>query len=101
MDEQKLLYAESHEWLHVDGQTATIGITKFAVEQLNDLVFVELPAIGKQVKKGQSLGIIESVKTVSDIYAPVDGTVVESNNTVAHDPSILSADPYVNGWLVS
>jgi glycine cleavage system H protein len=99
IDENTLKYAASHEWAHVEGDVCTVGITRFAVEQLTDIVYVELPAIGRQVKAGQAFGVIESVKAVSDLYAPVGGEVVEVNNKVAHDPSLLSSDPYNVGWM--
>jgi glycine cleavage system H protein len=100
MDENKLLYAESHEWALIEGDTCTVGITRYAVEQLTDIVYVELPDVGKQFAAGDSFGVIESVKAVSDLYAPVAGVVSEVNNTVADDPALLSDDPYTKGWLV-
>lgn len=100
MDESKLLYSPSHEWALIEGDTCTVGITRFAVEQLTDIVYVELPEPGKEVETGGTFGVIESVKAVSDLYAPVAGTVSEVNNAVADDPAILSEDPYEKGWLI-
>jgi glycine cleavage system H protein len=100
IDENKLLYAESHEWAAIEGEVCTVGITRFAVEQLTDIVYVELPSVGKSYRAGQPFGVIESVKAVSDLYAPVDGEVIEINNKVPHDPSLLSSDPYNAGWMV-
>lgn len=94
-----LKYTEEHEWLKVDGDTATIGITQHAATQLGDLVFVELPKVGAKLKKGASAAIIESVKIASDVYAPLDGVVVEINQPVADDPTVISADPLGRGWL--
>lgn len=100
MDETKLLYADTHEWVHVDGSTATVGITRYAVEQLTDIVYVELPAVGKNLPAGATFGVIESVKAVSDLYAPVAGEVVERNEAVVNDPALLTEDPYVKGWMI-
>lgn len=100
MDPEQLRYAESHEWVHADGGVATIGITDFAVEQLTDLVFIELPEVGRQVSAGEPFGEIESVKAVSDLYSPVDGEVVEVNEGLADALEQLSADPYGAGWMV-
>lgn len=94
-----LKFTEEHEWLRVDGDTATIGITQHAATLLGDLVFVELPKVGATLKKGAAAAIVESVKTASDVYAPVDGVVVEINQPVADDPTIISADPLGRGWL--
>src|SRR5262245_4563416 len=96
-----LRYAETHEWAKIDGDTATIGITSFAVEQLTDVVFVDLkPKVGDKVASGDSVGEIESVKAVSDLYAPVSGEVTAVNKDLAADPSLVSADPYGKGWLL-
>lgn len=100
MDESKLLYTATHEWVDVQGETATVGITRFAVEQLTDIVYVELPVVGKKLDVGTTFGVIESVKAVSDLYSPVAGEVAEVNSAVANDPSILSTDPYAKGWIV-
>lgn len=100
MDESKLLYTTTHEWVDVSGETATVGITRFAVDQLTDIVYVELPPVGKKLSQGSPFGVIESVKAVSDLYAPVDGEVIEVNSAVANDPSILGVDPYAKGWMI-
>jgi glycine cleavage system H protein len=100
MDPQSLRYAKSHEWASLDGGLCTVGITKFAVEQLTDVVYLALPDVGKKVDAGQPFGEIESVKAVSDLYAPVSGAVAEVNNKVTNDPALISADPYGKGWMI-
>src|SRR3954471_3049225 len=100
MDPKTLRYQSSHEWASLDGDTCTIGITKFAVEQLTDVVYIELPDVGDHVFKGDSFGEIESVKAVSDLYAPVNGEVIEVNKKLENDPSLISNDPYGAGWMV-
>jgi len=100
MNEDSLLYASSHEWVHVDGDLCTIGITRFAVEQLTDVTYVELPPVGRAATKGKSFGVIESVKSANDLYAPVSGEVVEVNNRVADDPASIAQDPYGEGWMI-
>lgn len=96
-----LRYAETHEWTKVDGDVCTVGITKFAVEQLTDVVFIDLKAkAGDQVSAGKAFGEIESVKAVSDLYAPVSGEVVAVNAAVVSDPASVSADPFGKGWLI-
>jgi glycine cleavage system H protein len=100
---QDLLYAKTHEWVHVDrsggAPVATIGISHFAVEALTDLVYLELPEVGRQVKAGQSIGEIESVKAVSDIYSPVSGEIVEVNGALPDGLGVLNDDPYGDGWI--
>ncbi|MFO0957916.1 MAG: glycine cleavage system protein GcvH [Isosphaeraceae bacterium] len=100
MEPEKLKYLPSHEWVAVDGDLATIGISKFAVEQLTDLLQVELPKRGNQVTPGKSFGEIESVKSVSDLYSPVGGEVVDVNDDVLGNLQLLADDPYGNGWLI-
>jgi glycine cleavage system H protein len=100
MDPAQLKYATSHEWLSIEGGVATIGITDFAVKQLTDLVYVDLPKPGKRFDVGDTFGEVESVKAVSDLYAPVSGEVTEVNQPVADDPAILSTDPFGKGWLI-
>jgi glycine cleavage system H protein len=100
MDPSKLLYAETHEWVSLEGATATVGISKFAVDQLTDLIMIELPPIGKVLAAGKSFGEVESVKAVSDLYAPVGGEVIEVNSAVADNVQILADDPYGKGWLI-
>lgn len=94
-----LKFTDEHEWLKLDGATATIGITRHAADQLGDLVFVELPKVGAILKKGAPAAVVESVKAASDVFAPVDGEVVEINSSVAMDPSQIGADPQGSGWL--
>src|SRR5687767_13390694 len=98
MDPKQLRYAPTHEWAHLENGVCTVGITKFAVEQLTDVTHVELPKVGRQVQAGGAMGEIESVKAVSDIYAPVDGAVVENNQaSLEADPGVIAADPYGRG----
>jgi glycine cleavage system H protein len=94
-----LKYAKSHEWVRVAGQHATIGITDHAQHELTDVVFVELPAKGRQVKASESCAVVESVKTASDIYSPVGGEVVEINDAVVANPALVNTDPYGEGWF--
>ena len=94
-----LKYAKSHEWARVAGDIATIGITDHAQHELTDVVFVELPDIGRTVKAGDSCAVVESVKTASDIYSPVSGEVTEVNKSVVEDPSLVNRDPYGGGWF--
>jgi len=97
-----LRYAKTHEWARIEGDVCTVGITQFAVEQLTDVVAVELPKVGKPVvvSDEKGFGVIESVKAVSDLYAPVSGDVLEVNKNVANDPAQVTADPYGKGWLI-
>jgi glycine cleavage system H protein len=95
-----LKYTKDHEWIHIDGDTGTIGITDYAQGELGDVVFVELPAIGKVVKVHDSFGTIEAVKAVSDLYAPASGSVVEVNGELEKTPEIVNKDPYGKGWMV-
>ena len=94
-----LKYANSHEWVHVAGDVATVGITDHAQHELTDVVFVEVPAVGRKVKAGEAIAVVESVKTASDIYSPVSGEVVESNKSVAEKPDLVNSDPYGQGWF--
>src|SRR5688572_8335777 len=96
---QNLRYNTSHEWVLLDGDVATIGISDHAQEELTDVVFVELPPIGKTVDAGDPTAVVESVKAASDIYAPIAGEVVEVNNEVEADPSLVNTDPYGKGWI--
>ena len=100
MDPTTLKYTPTHEWVHLDGDIATLGISKFAVDQLTDLIMIDLPKVGASLAKGKPFGEVESVKAVSDLYAPVGGEVVEVNDAVAKDVQILAEDPYTKGWLV-
>src|SRR5262245_1421679 len=101
MDPKTLRYAPTHEWAHLENGVCTVGITKFAVEQLTDVTHVELPKVGRSLRAKESMGEIESVKAVSDLYAPVGGEVVESNQAALEaDPSLIAEDPYGRGWMV-
>ena len=97
---ENLLYSESHEWLKEEGGRATIGLTDYAQSQLKDIVYVELPEIGSEFKKGESMGTVESVKTVTDVFSPVTGKVVEANQTLKNSPQFVNEDPYGKGWIV-
>ncbi len=103
MNHEELLYAETHEWLHLTEQDgdkiATIGISAFAVEALTDLVYIQLPEVGQKVSVGKSFGEVESVKAVSDLYSPIEGEVIEVNESLANDLEALSTDPYGKGWV--
>lgn len=94
-----ILFTEDHEWISVEGGVATVGITIHAQEQLGDLVFVELPEVGRTVSKGEGVVVVESVKAASDVYAPVDGEVVEVNDATASDPSLVNQAAEGAGWL--
>ena len=96
----ELKYLDSHEYVRMDGDIATIGISAFAVDQLGDIVFLELPEIGDSVTKGETFGSVESVKAVEDMYSAVTGTVIERNETVLETPEQLADDPYGEGWLL-
>ncbi|MBC1903975.1 glycine cleavage system protein GcvH [Listeria innocua] len=95
-----LLYTEEHEWVKAEDGSYIIGITDFAQDQLGDIVFVELPEVGDTVTKGDSIGSIESVKTVSDFYAPVTGKVVAVNETLEDEPELINSNPYGTGWIL-
>ena len=95
-----LHYTEEHEWIRVEGDTATIGISAYAQEQLGDVVFVDLPQPGKKVEKGKEVAVVESVKAASEVYAPVSGEVVAVNSDLATEPARVNSDPMGNGWFV-
>jgi glycine cleavage system H protein len=100
-----LKYSEDHEWVRIDGLRATIGITHHAQDQLGDIVFVEVPEVGRELESGDTFGVVESVKTVSDLYAPVSGKVVEQNQILvesseAFEPEIINSSPYDKGWMI-
>jgi glycine cleavage system H protein len=95
-----LRYTKDHEWLKVDGDVATIGVTDFAASQLGDVVFVDLPASGKAVEQFATFGVVESVKAVSDLYAPVSGEVVEVNPDLSGNPELVNSDPFGGGWMI-
>ena len=93
-------YSKDHEWAQVDENVVTVGVTEFAQDQLGEIVYVELPEEGQKVTQNETFGVVESVKAVSDLYAPVSGTVIEINQSVADDPGLLNDDPMNNGWLI-
>ncbi|MFO7941158.1 MAG: glycine cleavage system protein GcvH [Bacillota bacterium] len=97
---EDLLYTEDHEWLKVEDGVGTMGITDHAQDELGDIVFVELPEEEEELSQGDALGVVESVKAVSDIYMPVSGTIVEANEEVLDAPELVNSDPYGEGWLV-
>ncbi|HVN85580.1 MAG TPA: glycine cleavage system protein GcvH [Candidatus Binatia bacterium] len=97
---EDLKYSKEHEWVLVEGDVATIGITDYAQEQLGDIVFVELPAVGDKAGKDEAFSVVESVKAVSDVYAPVSGKVLEVNDDLPDSPEMLNEDPYGDGWMV-
>jgi glycine cleavage system H protein len=97
---ENLKYTKDHEWITIDGTTGTVGITDHAQGELGDVVFVELPAAGKAVKLGESFGTIEAVKAVSDLYAPVTGTITEVNAALNATPELVNKEPYGAGWMV-
>jgi glycine cleavage system H protein len=92
-------YTEEHEWVRLDGDVATIGITDYAQQQLGDVVFVEVPQVGRKVEKGESVAVVESVKAASDIFAPISGEVVEANAALADSPGDVNAEPTGKGWF--
>jgi glycine cleavage system H protein len=94
-----LKYTKSHEWVRVQGDAATVGITDHAQHELTDIVFVELPAVGRKVKAGEACAVVESVKTASDIYSPVSGEIMEVNKSVTDKPDLANTEPYVGGWF--
>ncbi|MFI5459285.1 MAG: glycine cleavage system protein GcvH [Isosphaerales bacterium] len=100
MDLKTLRYSPTHEWVQLQGNVATVGITRFAVDQLTDLIMIELPVVGTRIVPGRSFGEIESVKAVSDLYAPLGGEVIEVNAAVAGNVQLLMEDPYDQGWLI-
>jgi glycine cleavage system H protein len=93
-------YAKSHEYVHMEGEVGTVGITDYAQKELGDVVFVELPQVGTQLEAGDELGSIESVKAVSELFAPVSGEVVEINESLADKPELVNTDPYGDGWMI-
>ena len=99
-DTAALLYTPEHEWIAVDGDTLTIGITAYAAEQLGDVVYVDLPKVGATISAGAVVGEIESTKSVGELYAPVDGEVIEVNDAVVASPELVNAEPFDGGWLI-
>ena len=97
---EDLLYTESHEWVKDEGSQVTIGLTDYAQSQLKDIVYVDMPEAGSEFKREESIGVVESVKTVADVYSPVNGKVIEANFTLKDHPQFVNEDPYGKGWLV-
>jgi len=97
---EELLYTESHEWIKNEGSQVIIGLTDYAQGQLKDIVYVDFPEVGSQFKKGDSIGVVESVKTVADIYSPITGKVTDTNFMLKDHPQLVNEDPYGKGWLV-
>lgn len=95
-----LRYTKEHEWVRVDGDEATVGITQFAADQLGDIVFVELPDAGRALEQFATFGVVESVKAVSDLFAPVAGEVVATNDALTGQPELVNSDPYGGGWMI-
>jgi len=97
---ENLLYTKDHEWVRLDGDVATVGITDFAQHELGDIVYVEVESIGKALRAGDVFGTVEAVKTVSDLYLPVSGTITELNPKLAANPELVNTDPYGDGWMI-
>ena len=97
---ENLKYTKEHEWVLVDGTTATVGITDHAQSQLGDIVFVELPGVNDDIKQDGTFGVIEAVKTVADLFAPVSGKVIEVNSELEENPDLINSDPYGAGWII-
>jgi glycine cleavage system H protein len=100
MDPKTLRYAKTHEWAHLEGDVCTVGLTQFAVDQLTDIIYIDMPDVEDPVIAGDSFGEIESVKAVSDLYAPVTGDVLAVNEKLETDPTLISSDPYGKGWVI-
>jgi glycine cleavage system H protein len=96
----ELRYTDQHEWARLEGERVTIGITSYATDQLGDVVFVELPAVGRRLEAMKPFGVVEAVKTVSDLYAPVAGEVVEVNTALADNPALVNQEPFGSGWMI-
>ncbi len=96
----ELKYTKDHEWIRIEGNVGTIGITEYAQGELGDIVFIELPAIGKKIESGQSFGTVEAVKAVSDLYAPISGEVKELNKEIQDSPELVNKEPYERGWMI-
>ncbi len=95
-----LRYTKDHEWVRIDGDAATVGITDYAEKQLGDIVFVELPEAGKTLEQFATFGVVESVKAVSDLFAPISGEVIEANDALAASPELVNGEPYGGGWMI-
>jgi glycine cleavage system H protein len=97
---ENLTYTKDHEWAKTDGEIVTIGITDYAQDSLGDLVYMELPQVGTEIKSGQTFGVVESIKAVSDLFSPVNGVVTEVNDPLTDSPETLNSDPYDKGWMI-
>ena len=97
---ENLLYTKEHEWVRLEGDTATVGITEFAQRELGDIVYVEVETVGKALNAGEVFGTVEAVKTVSDLYLPLSGTITELNPALASSPELVNSDPYGEGWMI-
>ncbi len=95
-----LRYTRDHEWVRVDGQEVTVGITQYAADQLGDIVFVELPDVGRELQEAKPFGVVESVKAVSDLFAPISGSVASTNDALGAAPELVNSDPYGEGWMI-
>ncbi len=100
MNPTDLRYTKDHEWVRLEGDVATVGITQFATEQLGDIVYVELPAVGKALEQAATFGVVELVKAVSDLFAPIAGEVVETNDALSSQPELVNQEPYGSGWML-
>ena len=100
MQEETLRYSEDHEWVNVENDIATIGVSQYAIDELGEIVFVELPQKDTEITQKSEFGTIESVKTVSSIYAPVSGTIIDTNTALADQPDLVNSDPYNQGWII-
>lgn len=100
MDKKKLLYTQEHEWIYCENGTATIGITQYAVDELGEIVFVELPELNSNINQQEEFGTVESVKTVSSLYAPITGEVIEINSSLSNQPNLINEDPFGEGWIM-
>lgn len=100
MDLKSLRYLESHEWAYPEGEVVTIGVSRFAVDQLTDVTFLELPKVGRQLRAGEEFGVIESVKSTSPLYSPVAGEIIAVNDAAVKDTALVNEDPYLKGWLL-
>lgn len=97
---ENLRYTKDHEWIKVEGDEALVGITDFAQRELGDIVYVEIETVGKELESGSVFGTVEAVKTVSDLYLPVSGTIVEANDNINSNPELVNSDPYGEGWMI-
>ena len=100
MNPEDIKYTQSHEWVKLDGDIAIIGLTDYAQKELTDIVYVDLPPIGKELQAGKEFGAVESVKTASDLYSPISGTVIEINPLLESKPDLVNQDPFGNGWMI-